>query len=132
MIPVNPLTPEEPDVAVSCADILSAIRRWRYRPAGEAELQEAIGQALAAACIAFEREVPLSAADRIDFLVGSIGLELKVDGGPAAVMRQLQRYALSERISELVLVTTRSQMARVPSSLAGKGIHVVVLRVGLQ
>lgn len=108
-------------------EILSVLRAYRYRFTSEAGLQAGIAAALAAAEIPFEREVSLSASDRIDFLVGGCGIEVKVDGATAAVLRQLHRYAQHERIRSLVLVTSRSRHRQMPEALNGKPVGVVGL-----
>jgi hypothetical protein len=74
-------------------------------------------------------EVPrIKAAERIDFMVGRVGIELKVDGGNAEVLRQLDRYAASPDVDALVLITSRRRLvAGLPAELRGKplvGIHV--------
>lgn len=102
-------------------------RSLRGFPSEEA-LQSAIAAALAARGVPFEREVSLSRADRIDFVVlGRVGLEVKVGGALAAVTRQLHRYAQSERLAALMLVTTRTRHLAVPSSLNGKHVWKVHL-----
>jgi hypothetical protein len=74
-----------------------------------------------------EREVELAPGDRIDFLLGGVGLELKVQGGPNEIARQLFRYSASARVLELVLFSTRATHAqRFPSELGGKPLYVVV------
>ena len=108
-------------------EVLS-LGRYRY-PADEIRLQEEIARALAAAGVAFEREVRLSATDRIDFMVGSLGVEIKVKGASHAVMRQLLRYTEHARITELILFTTHAQIV-VPDVLGGKPVSTV-LRLSL-
>jgi len=107
--------------------VIAAIKAFRYAYADEIALQEGIAAALALAGIEADREVRLSRRDKVDFLVGTIGIELKVAGQPAAVERQLGRYAASERISELVLVTTRPAHRSVPRLIGGKPMHVAWL-----
>lgn len=59
------------------------------------------------------REVYLKAADgqslgRIDFMIGRIGIECKVGRvSPVATAAQLDRYALSPEVDELILLTSR-------------------------
>jgi hypothetical protein len=67
--------------------------------------------------------------NRIDFVVGRIGVELKVDGSPAAVLRQLDRYAAAAELDAVTLVTTRRAHLRgLPSELRGK--PVIAFHVG--
>lgn len=52
----------------------------------------------------------IKAAERIDFMVGRVGIELKVDGGSAEVLRQLDRYAASPDVDALVLISSRRRL----------------------
>jgi hypothetical protein len=107
--------------------VASVIKAQRYRYADEAHLQEAIAGALAAAGIEAVREVRLAPADKIDFMVGSLGIEVKIAGQSPAVARQLLRYAKSEVVAELMLVTTRPRHRDMPRDIGGKAVHVVWL-----
>lgn len=65
-------------------------------------------------------------------LVGVV-LELKVSGSAAAVERQAQRYALSEAVDEVAVVTTSQRLARSianagAETLGGKPFAVIALR----
>ena len=103
-------------------DLVELLMRRRYRhPTDELRLQEEIAELFTEWNIGFEREVALTPRDRIDFLVGTIGIEVKVKGRASAVARQLLRYAEHERITELVLFTTRTQIV-VPHTLGGKPV----------
>lgn len=78
----------------------------------------------------FRAEVKLdgNARDRIDFMVGSVGLELKTKGSPAGVLRQLDRYAGAGELDAVILVTTCRRLARgLPSELRGKPLAVIEL-----
>lgn len=80
-------------------------------------------------------EVELAIGERIDFVVRGatlpeaidVGIEVKVAGQMAAVMRQLGRY-LAHNIGGLVLVTTKSYHRLVPRVIADKPVEVVWLR----
>jgi hypothetical protein len=102
--------------------------------ASELELQTLIASVLTEEGIAFDRERRLGAAGVIDFYVPAarVGIEVKVDGSPAFVRRQLMRYAGSAEISELLLVTTRApHLSLRGGSLQGKSLHVVQIVGGL-
>lgn len=105
--------------------VLAVIRGHRYSYTNEDELQEAIAAALAVEELEPEREVRLGPHERIDILVGAIGIEVKVASSAAAVLEQLQRYAAHDRIEALVLVTTKWQ--RLPSEVGGKPLTTVSL-----
>ena len=73
------------------------------------------------------REHRLSAKDRLDFFVEGIAIEVKIDSSLPALLRQLSRYAAHEEVRELMVVTSRSKLAQLPTSLNGKPITVVEL-----
>lgn len=119
---------------MTAAEVARVLSGFSYLVVAEVDLQVGVLMALTRAGITFEREVCLSRgrADRIDFLVGAVGIECKVDGSLQEVTRQLHRYAQDPAVAELVLVTTRARHAAVPRSLAGKPVHVVATRGGLR
>jgi hypothetical protein len=106
-------------------EIVAVLVASRFAAAPEVELQNAIALALGEAGIAFEREVVLGPGDRIDFLVGDVGIEVKVDGSLSDVTRCLHRYLGSERVSAVVLATTRFRHRAVPREMQGKVIAFV-------
>jgi hypothetical protein len=91
----------------------------------ELDLSQAVADCLRERGVAFEREVRLNDADRIDYLVGRVGVELKLHGSVSAIARQLSRYAQSDQVDALILVTTRMSHRSMPSSLNQKPITVV-------
>jgi hypothetical protein len=112
----------------SLDDLMRLLCRYRFSYSNEEELQQGIAAALTAGGFEFKREVHLNARDRIDFLVGEVGLEVKVEGNLAAVTRQLHRYAECPKISALILVTTRMRHGGgLPDSLNRKPLRVHVI-----
>lgn len=104
------------------------IESHRFIFANESELQAAIAQVLTDAGLEFSREVSLSRNDRIDFLVGDIGIEVKVEGGLAEVTRQLHRYFQFEQIGSVLLITTRMRHAmNLPASINDKPLLTIAL-----
>lgn len=94
----------------------------------EDDLQQHLGEVLAGA--GFEREVSLSARDRLDLWNADSGIavEVKVDGSAAAVLRQILRYADRPEVRGIVLATTRPGCAsHMPESLCGKPVAVARL-----
>lgn len=109
-----------------------AIVKHKFNFNNEKELQGGIAQVLSKLNIEFKAEVKLTARDRIDFLCGDIGIEIKTNdsaGGASlsSVTRQLWRYTEHEEISSLILVTTRSKHRNLPQELNGKSLYVVYL-----
>ncbi len=107
--------------------IHSALTGHAIRTTDEGELGSAVAQLLTEAGVPFEREFRLSPRDRIDFMVGSVGVELKVDGSIAELIRQLDRYAKHDVVSGLVLVSTRRKHLYLPTELQGKRVTAICL-----
>lgn len=97
----------------------------------EASLQFGITNQLIMVGIEHTREVRLSPTDRIDFMVGAIGVEVKTGGSRTALIRQLHRYAQSGRVDELLLVTTAPNLAALPRMLVRTSIRTLVLSASL-
>lgn len=91
----------------------------------EAELGEHVAYCLEAAAVKYEREVILDARNRLDFLVGGVAVELKIKGGVASLLRQLDRYAQFEQVQAILVVTTRRQLCGLPSRLRGKPVRAL-------
>lgn len=92
----------------------------------EYDLHHMIKEALGAAGIEYEHEAPIGARARIDFLVGDVGIEIKRGKQNTTRLRaQLTRYAASERIAALIVVTTR--LANVPGTILGKPVEIIGL-----
>lgn len=108
--------------------ITYALTHQRMPTAPESLLQDRIASCLTAVSVPFEREVVLTAKDRIDFLIGGeLGLEVKVDGSLSDVTRQLHRYAQCERVTHLLLVSTRMRLRSIPCELNGKRVDFLHL-----
>ena len=105
--------------------------RYRSRVT-EGAVQDDIASCLTSAGTTFEREVELGPTDRIDFMIGTVGLEVKVQGSANQVLRQLQRYAQSPRVTELVLFTMRAQLGHaMPETLSEKPLTIVRYWAGI-
>ena len=83
---------------------LSTLRAPKARD--EYDLHAQTAQALAAARLSFRHEAPVAPRRRVDFLCGSVAIEVK-RGRPAraALLTQLAAYARSPLVSSVVLVT---------------------------
>lgn len=116
------------------SDRLSAIRallsRFRFKYSNEAELQSAIEKILEGSSFAAVREVRLGEYGRLDFLVdGDIAIETKIGGSTQQLMRQVARYALSDRVSAILVITDRANHV-LPESFNGKPVMVYSLMDG--
>lgn len=116
--------------------VRSILARYTFTPVDEADLQRQVAAVLAAAGVDADREV-LAEHGRYDLLVRADGarvvLELKVSGSAPAVERQAQRYALTEDVDAVAVVTTSNRLANEllrpeADTLGGKPFAVIVLR----
>lgn len=78
-----------------------------------------------------EEDVAWKRRDRIDFLVGRVGLEVKTQGSANDLTRQLHRYTECDRVDELVLFTTKTRLCKQPETLNGKPLLVALYSPGV-
>lgn len=100
------------------------LRSYQFNFTSEEELQSAVAGILTENNIEFERECRISGKDRIDFLIGSIGLEIKIGFSYSDVIRQLHGYAQAEQVETLMLLTSRLQHV-MPKEINGKTLCTV-------
>ena len=105
--------------------IVMAIGRFGYRFNSEEELQEGLAIALKHSGVDCAREVVLTPRDRIDFLVGNVGIEVKIKGGISGLTEQLFRYTALPQIAALVVVVGKNTLGNLPRKLNGKPIQIV-------
>lgn len=106
-------------------ELLSTLRRQRFCLHSEKALQADIEDYFIKSAIEYQREVRLSPRDIIDFLVGGLGIEVKLAGSAKDIYRQLERYSYHEEVSEIVLVTNR--IITLPKTINSKPSHVINL-----
>lgn len=104
--------------------VLAVLDGTRFMWSTEDDLQRGLDSALRGAGLPVEREVRLAPRDRIDLLVGRVGIEVKVKGDWRAVGRQVERYCQSDRLDVVVLVTCRADHTHVPRTSNAKPIRV--------
>ena len=112
---------------VALAELLGTGRFDLTREANtQAEIELFLAERLPQGC-RVEREVRLSHADRIDFIVGEdVGIEVKLGNArPGDVLRQLERYAAHPRLEALILLTNRA--LALPAVIGGKPVFNVSL-----
>lgn len=112
-----------PDIPALC-DLLAS---HRYRIQDEASLQSGIEQVLRAAHHSFIRESVLDPANRPDFQLEGLAVEIKIKGSFAAFMRQARRYLEKPEIEALLVVGTPRWVPQVPAQFLGKPIYSVRL-----
>ena len=92
----------------------------------EAELHEQAARAFEAAGLAALHEARIGLHCRIDFLVGSIGVEIKKNRPRrAALIAQLTRYAACPQVQELLVLAPRG--VSLPKRIAGKRVTMMSL-----
>lgn len=111
---------------------LERVRSYRYVAGAESDLQEQLATAMTREGVHFQREYDLGGGrGRIDFYLPAwnTGLEVKVDGSAAAVLRQLHRYS-GAALDALVLITRRARQGGLPDAIGTMPLHVLVLWEG--
>ena len=107
--------------------VLEALRAMRppFLP-NELDIHRMVEGRLREAELAYTHEAAIGKGCRIDYLVGTVGIEIK-KGKPQAqaLHRQLLRYAACEAVSALVIITQRH--VRLPKAICGKPIALLVL-----
>ena len=90
----------------------------------EYDIHGAVAAALSAAGLEYEHEYRLGPRCRVDFRVGSVGIEVK-KGRPASaeLARQLRRYLAFDALSGMVVVVQR--VTSVPEHIGGKPVQVL-------
>lgn len=92
----------------------------------EADIHAAVSAALCKAGIAFEHEYRLMPGKRIDFVCGSIGIEVKKSRPKSAALQaQLHRYLENTALTAIIVVLQRP--CALPKTICGKEVHVVSL-----
>jgi hypothetical protein len=112
---------------MTCDQIADLLRIQRFNFGSELELQDGIESVLRRAGLDYVREFKIGLGSRVDFLVGDVGIEVKIGGSLQAATRQLHRYAGSDKIGSLILVSSRLFHNLFPESLRGKPLRVVNL-----
>lgn len=104
--------------------VMAVLHSTRFLWSTEDDLQRGLDEALRKAGLTVEREHRLDAHNRLDLLVGIVGIEVKVKGDWRDVSRQVVRYCASDAIESLVLVTARPDHTKVPIISNAKPIVV--------
>lgn len=107
-------------------NIVRMLQRYKIRTDNEFEVQQQVEQIFKSNGVDYKREFRLSPKDRIDFLVDSIGIEIKVHGWSAKkIYDQIERYSKYDLIRLIVLLT--SQACHFPNKINEKQIVIINL-----
>lgn len=118
------------DTLARLTRVVEAIRGHRFGYVNEDELQRGLAEVLTGYGLPVEREVCLDNRSRIDLLVGRVGVEVKVGGSASALRHQAERYAESDRLDAVVIVTSRLHHG-LPPGWCWAGKRILVVRVGV-
>jgi hypothetical protein len=110
---------------MSASEIIQLIRGYRFGLGDEKRLQDDLFSVLLPRFPEARREVQLSPGNRIDFMVGPIGIEVKIKGQRLAIYRQCERYCEYNDVAELILLTNASM--GFPPDIKGKPTYLVSL-----
>jgi hypothetical protein len=117
-------------VIPAIGELATMLRCHRYAHNNEKQLQDGIECVFRLKQVEFEREFSLSAADRPDFMVGDIAVEVKIKGSRHDVLRQIFRYAEHVTVAGIVVVSTKACHRGLPEKLNGKPVVMVSLMEG--
>ncbi len=112
---------------IELQNLLDVLSQLRLGPQPEElEIHQAISRMLDAKGIAYIHEFRLGPGQRIDFLCGSIGIEVK-KGRPSAtrLRAQLTRYLSIPSVSAAIVVLQRP--CPLPETLCGKPLRILAL-----
>jgi hypothetical protein len=113
-------------------DLARLLSRYSYRFSTEADLQGGVESVLEKNGVAFEREKILTPADRPDFMVAALAIEVKIGGSVSALLRQCSRYLQLDAVDGLLIVAGGSRLAtQIPTELCGKPVAVLNVRACL-
>ena len=114
---------------MTAQEVLTALAAIRApQTQDEYDLHGLVADALQQADIDFRHEAPLAPRCRIDFLCGTVGIEIK-RGRPDvnAVSRQLRRYADSGKLSAIILLSEKTAPS-LPGFVSGIPVYPVSLQ----
>lgn len=107
--------------------MISALGEIRLKSVpDESDIHSLISEALTEAGISFIHEARISPRKRVDFLCGTIAIEVKKSKPVRAqLIKQITGYLECECVTELIVVTQRH--ISIPDKLLGKPVHQLSL-----
>lgn len=107
--------------------IIAALAQPFANLTNEKNLQAEIAGRLQTHNIEFQKEVPVNGGI-IDFLCGSIGIEVKIKGTKRGIYRQCAAYTQDDEIKEFILLTSKT--CQLPKEINGVECTVLSLSAG--
>lgn len=108
-------------------EIVAFIEARRLSLTSEKRAQQDLESELVRAGIEHRREVRLSRHDIIDFMIGAVGIEMKIKGQRREIYAQCARYCEHSEVKALVLATNAAM--GMPTEICGK--PVLIARLGI-
>lgn len=102
--------------------IHALLKGKRFNLQNEKETQKQIGEILSP-ILHIAPEYRLDANNIIDFMVGQVGVEVKIKGNKMAIYKQCERYCKFESVKALILVTSKAM--GFPEQINGKPCYVL-------
>ncbi len=106
-------------------EVIKVLERHRFILGSESTVQKQVAEALTEAAINFDREYRLDPHNRIDFMAGITGIEVKLKGSRRAILRQVTRYCDFAVLGNLILLS--SVAMGMPQAINGRRIRIVSL-----
>ena len=106
-------------------EIVLFLRSKRFPLNDEKRLQAMLSDELTAAGMDHRREVVLAPGDKVDFMLGSVAIEVKIRESKRNIYNQCARYMEHDSVSALVLLTATA--IGLPPEIFGKPIYYVSL-----
>lgn len=88
-------------------EIKKILKSYSFSFKDEYDLQDALEEIFITHNIEYEREKTLSKDSQIDFLLGNLGLEVKVKGSVDSVWKQTKKYL--QYLDKILIVTSQSK-----------------------
>lgn len=118
---------EQENLEQTLNDIQKSLKGRKLNLSNEKKLQEEIREAFQGHVIDYKREVCLENNGIVDFMIGTLAVEVKIKGQVSAmsIYRQLERYAKSDKVEALLLVTSHTMS--IPETINGKPAYLLSL-----
>lgn len=118
---------------INFATLAGIIAGVRFSFTSEDELQRGIAEVFSRVGLFHVREHRLSPTDRVDFFLPDhgMGIEVKVDGSTADLVRQVTRYVQHDEIRTLAVIASRIRLANMPDRINGKPVQVITVTPGI-
>lgn len=114
---------------ISAERIIGIIETSRINLSTETAAQRGLSDLFVKSEIKAEAETRLTPKDRIDFMIGSIGIEVKIGSSRRSILRQLERYAACDQVQSLILVTAIA-FPSMGFEINGKPVRIANLSMG--